>query len=830
ATKIGEGYDTGATGCPILVDGYLFTYAGKEIVKMDVISGQVVARGEMAAASSFAINSPTYAEGMLFVGLGGGRVQAFNAKTLESLWLYTDPKGGQPNCSIKYHKGYIYTGFWTAENKPANFVCIPVTDEDPSQTTEAKAAAWRYTHNGFYWAGAYTGDDFILVGTDDGENGYSIGHASVLSFDTNTGRLIEEMKLPGVGDLRSDIMYDEYGTGDYYFTTKGGYIYRLQVNGDGTFKNLMSLKLDNYSGNDATPPMSTSTPVVYNGRAYIGVSGEGQFGAYSGHNITVIDLASWSIAYKVRTQGYPQTSGLLTTAYEEESGYVYVYFIDNYTPGKLRILADKPGQKAPLLTTAESGYETAKVLFTPTGKQVQYAICSPIADENGVIYFKNDSAHMMALGPAIEKIEVTQLPDKTEYVEGESFEPSGMVVMATYTNKTQKDITNYISYSKEPLRREDQEFIITFPYVMYQDKEGQTGVEYPQPMTSVSLKIRSTEADLSKEFWVEGIEDYDYTGKAVLQQNMVVYHENSELIPGKDYTVKYKNNKNAGTAAVIITGKGNYTGSISKEFQIRPLDLSQALLKEEVVVLAYNRKVQKAVTEVSYQLSGKNIKLKAGTDFTYEYPETDKGAYQEPNDREGYVVQLKGKGNYTGEKIFFQKITTKTLLSNLTLSKIPDQKYNEIENPEAGVFPQIILKDKEGKVLSYRMINEIGSEEPQSDTQEYDFTAEYRNHQKVGTATVILKAVEGGKYSGTRTATFKITGSSLSKAKITDFNKTVDWSEEAYTQEGIQQNIKVEYTFGSGKNKQVMALEENKDYTVAYSNNKEIGTATLILT
>ena len=38
-----------------------------------------------------------------------------------------------------------------------------------------------------------------------------------------------------------------------------------------------------------------------------------------------------SVAYSVRTQGYPQTSGILTTAYEAENGYVYVYFFDNYT-------------------------------------------------------------------------------------------------------------------------------------------------------------------------------------------------------------------------------------------------------------------------------------------------------------------------------------------------------------------------------------------------------------------------------------------------------------------------------------------------------------------
>ena len=39
---------------------------------------------------------------MIFVGLANGCVQAFDAVTLESLWLYEDPLGGQPNCPITY--------------------------------------------------------------------------------------------------------------------------------------------------------------------------------------------------------------------------------------------------------------------------------------------------------------------------------------------------------------------------------------------------------------------------------------------------------------------------------------------------------------------------------------------------------------------------------------------------------------------------------------------------------------------------------------------------------------------------------------------------------
>ena len=66
----------------------------------------------------------------------------------------------------------------------------------------------------------------------------------------------------------------------------------------------------NYANDPKNQAASTCTPTIYNGRAYIGVSGTAQFGAYSGHKITVIDLASMSVAHSVksRTQGYPQTS------------------------------------------------------------------------------------------------------------------------------------------------------------------------------------------------------------------------------------------------------------------------------------------------------------------------------------------------------------------------------------------------------------------------------------------------------------------------------------------------------------------------------------------
>ena len=476
ASHLGNGWDTGAVSSPILVDDCLVVYAGNHIYRVNKATGAIEASGDMAGTSSFAINGPTYADGILLVGLSNGRIQAFNAKTLESLWIYKDPGGDQPNCPITILNGYAYTGFWNGESKDSSFVCISLTDEDPENEMEEKAATWRMVQNGgFYWAGAYACNDFVIVGTDDGDAQCSY----LYLLDPLTGKVLD-FKSGFDGDIRSTICYDDV-TKAYYFTSKGGTFYRVKVeakNGSYAITACDGLKLDNGANDPARPPMSTSTPVVYNGRAYIGVSGTGQFTQYSGHNITVIDLENWKIAYSVPTQGYPQTSGMLTTAYESENGYVYVYFFDNYTPGTLRVLRDKKGQDEANYLTSETfndeTYQTAYALFSPNGKQAQYAICSPITDSDGTIYFKNDSGYLMAFGRSIEKIEVTKQPNKTQYNAGEIFDKTGMVVTATLSDGTTRDVTDMVSAPAGTLADGTTELTLQFgrDQTMYRNVEA----------------------------------------------------------------------------------------------------------------------------------------------------------------------------------------------------------------------------------------------------------------------------------------------------------------------------------------------------------------------
>ena len=477
AAKYGTGW-AAAPGSPILVDGGLITYTGSTIKRLDVNTGKVLAEGTMAGTSSFSINPATYADGMIFVGLSGGKIQAFNAKTLESLWIYTDPLGGQPNTSPTYHDGYIYVGFWNGESKPGNFVAISVTDEDPTKTDEAKLASWSYACvGGFYWAGAYVTDNLCIVGTDDGSGeGDYINTSALLVFDRLTGKLLDS-HYGCKGDIRSNVSHDP-DSDRVFFTSKGGYIYNAAIDWEtGRITDFKSLALKDAEGytSEEKPGaiMSTCTPSVYNGRIYLGVSGnKGQFSQNGGHCIEVIDLdvesGEMSYAYSYGIVGYPQTSAMVSTAYVDKDfdgdgagdGYVFIYLPYNYTPGGISVLMDRPGQTEPK-TATDSGYSE---IFTPESPLAQYCICSTIADSTGTIYYKNDSCYMMAITSKILSIEVRENPEKMSYKVGETFDASGMKVVAKLANGLERDITNYVTWQEGPIEQGQTSITLSYTY------------------------------------------------------------------------------------------------------------------------------------------------------------------------------------------------------------------------------------------------------------------------------------------------------------------------------------------------------------------------------
>ena len=123
---------------------------------------------------------------------------------------------------------------------------------------------------------------------------------------------------------------------------------------------------------------------------------------------------------------------------------------------------------------------------------------------------------------------------------------------------------------------------------------------------------------------------------------VTVKYDGKTLTEGTDYTVKYSSNKNAGTATVKITGKGNYTGTVTEKYTIAPNTITGA-----VVTFEKGTSVKHTGSTITNKISSVEVdgkKLTSGKDYTIADSDKLQG-----KDVGSYTVTLTGKGNYTGE-------------------------------------------------------------------------------------------------------------------------------------------------------------------------------------
>ena len=126
---------------------------------------------------------------------------------------------------------------------------------------------------------------------------------------------------------------------------------------------------------------------------------------------------------------------------------------------------------------------------------------------------------------------------------------------------------------------------------------------------------------------------YAYDGKAK-KPGVTVKLNGKTLKNGTDYTVSYSNNTKVGTAKVTITGKGNYTGSVSKTFKIK-----NNFKKATVSGISTKAFTGKNITQsITVKYNGKT--LKNGTDYTFSYSNNKKVGKA--------TVKITGKGKYCG--------------------------------------------------------------------------------------------------------------------------------------------------------------------------------------
>ena len=282
---------------------------------------------------------------------------------------------------------------------------------------------------------------------------------------------------------------------------------------------------------------------------------------------------------------------------------------------------------------------------------------------------------------------------------------------------------------------------VTFKFF---DKDGNQVSDQPFPVGKYKVTASCEDADTiytaEKEFEVvarelteENVtfgENLVYTGNE-LTQTVTVTVNGKTLTVGTDYTVSDLTGTEPGSYPVTVTGTGNYTGTVTKSFEIAKADISSAAITYDAGPYGYTGKEWKPEVAVSFN----DAALTADTDYTVSY---------ENNINAGTAkIIITGIGDhFTGstEKTF---TINSAEISGCTFAPIADVTYNtKAHTPEVTV------------AISGRTLE-----------ADKDYTVSYASNVNAGTATVTVTGK--GNFTGSANTTFTIAKADLNLSVYT---------------------------------------------------------------
>lgn len=282
---------------------------------------------------------------------------------------------------------------------------------------------------------------------------------------------------------------------------------------------------------------------------------------------------------------------------------------------------------------------------------------------------------------------------------------------------------------------------VTFKFF---DKDGNQVSDQPFPVgkykVTASCESESTIYTAEATFTVEPREieakdvafdkELTYTGNE-LTQTVTVTVNGKTLTVGTDYTVSGLTGTEPGSYPVTVTGTGNYTGTVTKSFEIAKADISSAAITYDAGPYGYTGKEWKPEVAVSFN----DAALTADTDYTVSY---------ENNINAGTAkIIITGIGDhFTGstEKTF---TINSAEISGCTFAPIADVTYNtKAHTPEVTV------------AISGRTLE-----------ADKDYTVSYASNVNAGTATVTVTGK--GNFTGSANTTFTIAKADLNLSVYT---------------------------------------------------------------
>jgi len=235
---------------------------------------------------------------------------------------------------------------------------------------------------------------------------------------------------------------------------------------------------------------------------------------------------------------------------------------------------------------------------------------------------------------------------------------------------------------------------------------------------------------------VGSISDQTYTGSSV-QPGVGVTDGGYTLVAGTDYDVSFAANVAASDKAeVILTGKGNYAGVVTKTFAIKAKNLTSSDIT--ALVTAKSTFTGSGTVEANTVLKDAGIQDADGHAYVLVEGKDYSVAYSN-NDGVGLAASVvTGLGNYAGN--LSETYTIKADMSSATIQPIASMPYTG-----AALQPVPLVKLGSSTLV-------VGT----------DYTVSYADNTKPGTATILISGI--GNYLGNASTSFAITMPELQDA------------------------------------------------------------------
>ena len=479
----------------------------------------------------------------------------------------------------------------------------------------------------------------------------------------------------------------------------------------------------------------------------------------------------------------------------------------------------------------------------------------------------------------MSKVTVAKVPDVTydaDLCEGRS--PAGMTPALTVTYGSGKNkVTLYkegdVNAAGETVSAENADYTVTWINNRYVGTatavltgtgkilEDGTAIGTYFGEKRITFKIKGTALSASMVSWADGSKNVSvvYNGEEQEPEVRVSLQKKVKGKDGKmvtqttylweyddyykdgDYKVSYLKNVDAGTATVVITGVGGYTGTVKKTFKITQADLAAEGTEAKIGVADsipfVKNGAKPAIVVTAKMANGNTVTLKEGKDYTVTYA-NNKAVSEGKNltEKKLPLITVKGKGNFKGSIKQTFTITNKSLADKVnpitvTVADVPANKNKGkfVSKPVVTDETGTKLKEKTDYTLSYSLLIAKGEETKLVVKKDVVIAPGSTNR---------ITITGAGNYQGegsVLTADYRITESDFKKVTVKVVPKTLPYTTKpvTLTEEDLILTMKV----GTGKQAVVETLplitdgDDTKDgyKIIGYKNNVNKGTAQVTL-